>query len=145
MTKFRPCIDLHGGQVKQIVGGTLSSKAEDLQTNYVSTRSAGYFARLYREHDLRGGHVIMLGPGNEDAAREALREWPGGLQVGGGINAVNARGWIDAGAEKVGMAFYLIIYLLRFRGDCNFLSFPGCQVLKPEVGRNLYCSRQGSG
>lgn len=100
MTKFRPCIDLHAGQVKQIVGGTLSSQADELRTNYVSSHSAGHFARLYRENDLRGGHVIMLGPNNEAAAQEALCEWPQGLQVGGGINANNARHWIDAGAEK---------------------------------------------
>ena len=101
MTKFRPCIDLHGGRVKQIVGGTLSSDVNELQTNHVSQHSPGYFARLYRENNLRGGHVIMLGSGNEHAAQEALREWPGALQVGGGINASNAREWIDAGAEKV--------------------------------------------
>ena len=102
MTRFRPCIDLHAGQVKQIVGGTLNTGSDaDLKTNYVSPHSAGYYAQLYRDHDLRGAHVIMLGPGNEEAAREALRAWPGGLQVGGGINDGNARGWIEAGAEKV--------------------------------------------
>lgn len=103
MTKFRPCIDLHAGQVKQIVGGTLDSTSASLQTNHVSSESAGHFARLYRENDLTGAHVIMLGPGNEDAAREALAAWPGGLQVGGGINDKNAAQWMEAGADKVGM------------------------------------------
>ena len=103
MTRFRPCIDLHAGQVKQIVGGTLNTSSDaDLKTNYVSQHSAGYYAQLYREHNVRGSHVIMLGPGNEQAAREALRAWPGGLQVGGGINDGNAREWIESGAEKVG-------------------------------------------
>lgn len=101
MTKFRPCIDLHSGQVKQIVGGTLSSVAADLKTNYVSTLPAGYYAGLYQKHNLRGGHVVKLGPGNDEAAQEALRTWPGGLQVAGGITDNNAQYWIDQGAEKV--------------------------------------------
>lgn len=56
---------------------------------------------MYRENNLTGGHVIKLGPGNDQAAREALAAWPGGLQVGGGIQVSNAQEWIDAGAEKV--------------------------------------------
>lgn len=102
MTIFRPCIDLHSGQVKQIVGGTLDENAPgSLKTNFVSPHPPAHFARLYRDNGLRGAHVIMLGPGNADAAREALAAWPGGLQVGGGITDQNAREWIDAGAEKV--------------------------------------------
>ena len=65
------------------------------------SHSPSYFARLYREHDLTGGHVIKLGPGNDEAAREALHAWPGALQVGGGINAGNALSWLEAGASKV--------------------------------------------
>ena len=102
MTRFRPCIDLHAGQVKQIVGGTLNEKPSNLQTNHVSAHTAGYFAKLYKDNDLSGAHVIMLGPGNEDAARNALTQWPHGLQIGGGITKDNARQWFDAGAEKVG-------------------------------------------
>jgi hypothetical protein len=106
MTKFRPCIDLHSGSVKQIIGGTLSTSAPDtLKTNFVSPHPASYFAKLYKEHGLEGGHVIMLGPGNEAAAREALNEWPGGLQVGGGLNEGNVREWIEAGARQVGCDF----------------------------------------
>lgn len=101
MTRFRPCIDLHAGQVKQIVGGTLDSTSSSLQTNHVSQYPSAYFAQLYKDNGLKGAHVIMLGPGNEDAAKEALRAWPNGLQVGGGINDKNAKFWIDAGAEKV--------------------------------------------
>lgn len=101
MTKFRPCIDLHCGQVKQIVGGTLSNVAGELKTNYVSELPASHYAALYRDHGLRGGHVVMLGPGNDDAARDALSTWPGGLQVAGGITDKNAQFWIDRGAEKV--------------------------------------------
>jgi phosphoribosylformimino-5-aminoimidazole carboxamide ribotide isomerase len=98
---FRPCIDLHEGRVKQIVGGTLSDEPGQLKTNFVSDRSAAWYAELYRRDNLRGGHVIMLGPGNESAAREALRMFPGGLHVGGGINALNAPDWLNAGASHV--------------------------------------------
>lgn len=98
---FRPCIDLHDGQVKQIVGGTLNDDSGQARTNFVSNRSPGWFSELYRSDQLTGGHVIKLGPGNDDAAREALAAWPGGLQIGGGITADNAREWLDAGASHV--------------------------------------------
>ena len=98
---FRPCIDLHEGAVKQIVGGSLSGDPAALRTNFVSERPARWFAELYRRDDLRGGHVIMLGPGNETAAREALAAFPGALQIGGGINGGNARSWLEAGASHV--------------------------------------------
>jgi phosphoribosylformimino-5-aminoimidazole carboxamide ribotide isomerase len=98
---FRPCIDLHEGRVKQIVGGSLSDSGSGLRTNFVSERPASWFAELYRKDDLRGGHVIMLGPKNDEAARGALGAWPGGLQIGGGINAQNAEAWLDAGASHV--------------------------------------------
>ncbi|KAK3375127.1 1--5-imidazole-4-carboxamide isomerase [Podospora didyma] len=107
MTKFRPCIDLHAGQVKQIVGGTLDSATSALQTNFVSSQPPAHFARLYRDHDLTGAHVIMLGPGNRDAALESLAAWPGKLQVGGGITDANAAEWIAAGADKVIITSFL--------------------------------------
>ena len=96
---FRPCIDLHEGRVKQIVGGSLDT--HQLRTNFVSEKPSSWFAELYKKDQLRGGHVIMLGPGNEPAALEALRAYPGGLQVGGGINSDNARTYLDAGASHV--------------------------------------------
>jgi len=98
---FRPCIDLHEGKVKQIVGGTLGADPAQLRTNFVSERSAAWYAGLYKRDGLKGGHVIMLGPGNEVAARDALRAYPGGLHAGGGINLGNAKGWLDAGASHV--------------------------------------------
>jgi phosphoribosylformimino-5-aminoimidazole carboxamide ribotide isomerase len=97
---FRPCIDLHEGKVKQIVGGTLGAP-ENLRTNFVAAQPAAWFAELYKRDGLSGGHVIMLGPGNENEARSALMAFSGGLQIGGGINASNARGWLDAGASHV--------------------------------------------
>ncbi|KAG7562912.1 hypothetical protein FFLO_01602 [Filobasidium floriforme] len=106
-SQFRPCIDLHGGLVKQIVGGTLGTDDSKLKTNFVATKPPKHFAELYREHDLRGGHVIKLGSGNDEAAREALAAWPNGLQVGGGITESNAEEWLKAGAEKVIVTSYL--------------------------------------
>jgi phosphoribosylformimino-5-aminoimidazole carboxamide ribotide isomerase len=96
---FRPCIDLHEGKVKQIVGGTLGDAG--LRTNFVSTQPAAWFAELYKRDGLTGGHVIQLGAGNEAEARSALAAFPDGLQIGGGVNAQNARGWLDAGASHV--------------------------------------------
>ena len=97
---FRPCIDLHEGKVKQIVGGTLG-EAGGVRTNFVSDRPAAWFAELYKRDGLAGGHVIMLGSGNEAEARAALAAFPGGLHIGGGINRDNARNWLDAGASHV--------------------------------------------
>jgi phosphoribosylformimino-5-aminoimidazole carboxamide ribotide isomerase len=100
--RFRPCIDLHSGIVKQIVGGTLSDHdGGALQTNFEAQKPAQWYARLYRRDRLPGGHVIQLGPGNKQAARAALAAWPGGLQLGGGVNLDNARQWLDAGASGV--------------------------------------------
>ena len=96
---FRPCIDLHEGKVKQIVGGTLAG--EDLRTNFISEKPAAWFAALYRRDGLKGGHVIQLGAGNDAEARAALAAHPGGLHLGGGVNAQNAPGWLDAGASHV--------------------------------------------
>lgn len=98
---FRPCIDLHEGKVKQIVGGTLSSDPASLRTNFVAERSSAWYAELYKKDQLRGGHVIMLGPGNEAAARAALAAYPDGLQIGGGIHLENALAYLEAGASHV--------------------------------------------
>lgn len=105
---FRPCIDLHNGQVKQIVGGTLSDENPGtLRTNFVASHPSAWFAELYKKHNLEGGHVIKLGPGNDEAAKEALAAWPEHLQIGGGITDENCQTWIDAGASKVIVTSYL--------------------------------------
>ncbi len=109
---FRPCIDLRGGRVVQIVGATLTDDAlaDDLTTiNFVSDRPAAWFAQHYRDDALTGGHLIMLGQGNEHAAQSALAAWPGGMQVGGGISADNASAWIDAGASHVIVTSWLFV------------------------------------
>ena len=143
MTRFRPCIDLHSGQVKQIVGGTLSLNTADLKTNHVSALPAAHFAELYKVHKLSGGHVIMLGPGNEEAAMEALSAWPGRLQIGGGINSENAKLWIERGAEKVGSGFCTFWFLLMCGvakclpvGDRDIVPLSGCQI-QPSASEHL--------
>ncbi|MGC4014606.1 MAG: phosphoribosylformimino-5-aminoimidazole carboxamide ribotide isomerase [Luteolibacter sp.] len=101
MTRFRPCIDLHDGKVKQIVGGTLRDSGAGPTENFVSEKPSGWFAESFRQNHLTGGHIIKLGPGNDDAAREALTAWPEGMQLGGGITPANAADWIENGASHV--------------------------------------------
>ena len=110
--EFRPCIDIHNGQVKQIVGGTLDDSGA--KENFVSERSSAYFARYYQELGIRGGHIIMLNKvgtpeyeASRAAAMEALVAYPGGMQVGGGIHAENASDFIDAGASHVIVTSYV--------------------------------------
>lgn len=116
-TCFRPCIDLHEGRVKQIVGGTLDSGNEKLQTNFVSDKSSDWFASLYANDQLKGGHVIKLGPGNDDAAKKSLAAYPEGLQIGGGITPENATEWIEAGASHVIATSCLFDDEARFQPD----------------------------
>lgn len=106
--KFRPCIDLHQGSVKQIVGASLTDKTTDtLVVNFTSQQPPAWYAGKYKRDRLAGGHVIRLGSGNDLAAAEALAGWPGGLQLGGGIDAENARQWLEKGAEKVIVTSYV--------------------------------------
>ncbi|KAH9738202.1 1-(5-phosphoribosyl)-5-((5-phosphoribosylamino)methylideneamino) imidazole-4-carboxamide isomerase [Citrus sinensis] len=110
--RFRPCIDIHKGKVKQIVGSTLQDSKDDgtkLVTNFESDKSAAEFANLYKEDGLTGGHAIMLGadPLSKAAAIEALHAYPGGLQVGGGINSDNSLSYIEEGATHVIVTSYV--------------------------------------
>ena len=106
--RFRPCIDLKNGKVVQIVGGTLRDQDDQSTvTNFTSEKSAAAFARLYQQDGLVGGHVIALGPGNQDAALAALQAYPGGLQMGGGVTPENAALYLDAGASHVIVTSYV--------------------------------------
>ncbi|GAB3481898.1 phosphoribosylformimino-5-aminoimidazole carboxamide ribotide isomerase [Marinomonas epiphytica] len=105
MTLFRPCIDLHQGKVKQIVGGSLNDKGA--KENFISEYDATHYANLYREQELTGGHVIALGKGNDQEALNALRAYPNGLQFGGGVNESNAEKYLNAGASHVIVTSYL--------------------------------------
>ncbi|ORC34828.1 phosphoribosylformimino-5-aminoimidazole carboxamide ribotide isomerase [Marispirochaeta aestuarii] len=123
--RFRPCIDLHQGKVKQIIGGTLSD--DGAQENFVSPRDAAWYADLYKRYRLAGGHVIMLGPGNTEEALKALKAYPGGLQVGGGIDPENAGMFLDAGAMGV------IVTSWVFRE--GRIDFERLEAMKKKVGR----------
>lgn len=112
--KFRPCIDIHNGMVKQIVGGSLKDEMNQAIDNFVSEQDAAWYARLYREKGLIGGHIILLNPeGSEyyDAdlaqAMGALEAFPGGLMIGGGIHSDNAMKFIRAGASHVIVTSYV--------------------------------------
>ncbi len=108
MTKFRPCIDLHDGLVKQVIGGTFAEDRDKAPIeNFVSERKSRHFAEMYRNDNLVGGHVIMLGSGNEESASDAIKEYPQGLQLGGGITPKNAAGWLDRGATHVIVTSYI--------------------------------------
>jgi len=141
MTKFRPCIDLHEGKVKQIIGGTLND--EGAVENFVSEKSPAWYAAKFREDTLTGGHVIQLGPGNLEAAKEALETYPGGLQIGGGITLENAAEWIEAGASQVILTSWL------FDQEGNFLR-DRLEALSGEIGPekiviDLSCRAVGEG
>lgn len=102
MTRFVGCIDLHDGQVKQIVGGTLKDDQKDLPTtNFISQHSSSYYAKLYKDNEVSGCHVIKLGPNNDEAARAALQAAPGFLQVGGGINYDNCLEWLEYASKVI--------------------------------------------
>lgn len=105
--QFRPCIDIHAGQVKQIVGSTLTDDNQNVVENFVATEDASFYAQLFKKDGLTGGHVIMLGSGNEEAAKSALQAYPGGLQIGGGITADNAGHYIALGASHVIVTSYI--------------------------------------
>jgi len=140
VTLFRPCIDLHEGRVKQIVGGTLADDPKCLETNFVADQPPEYFSRLYRGDQLKGGHVIQLGPGNEAAARAALAAWPAGLQLGGGIRPDNARQWLEAGAAKVIVTSFLFEGARLSEQRLSELS----QCVAPsELVIDLSCRRRG--
>lgn len=112
--EFRPCIDIHNGKVKQIVGGSLRDRGDLARENFVSGQDAAFFAEMYREAGLKGGHIILLNPVESSyfeetkrQAMKALRSYPGGLQIGGGIMPQNAGEYLDAGASHVIVTSYV--------------------------------------
>ncbi len=106
--RFRPCIDIHNGNVKQIVGSTLRDKNDIAKENFSSDLGGGYYASLYRSKGLKGGHIILLNPegsqyyeADVDTAKEALSAYEGGLQIGGGMNDKNSARFLDMGASHI--------------------------------------------
>lgn len=112
--EFRPCIDIHNGSVKQIVGSSLCDLGDQAKENFVAEQDAAFFARLYKEYGIRNGHIILLNPASSPYYEEtkhqamlALQEYPGGLQVGGGITPENAEAFLEAGASHVIVTSYV--------------------------------------
>lgn len=147
--EFRPCIDIHNGAVKQIIGGSLLDAGDTATENFVSRKNGAWFANLYRRCHLKGGHVIMLNPASSpyyEATRrqalDALCAWPGGLQIGGGINASNAATFLDAGASHV--------IVTSFVFQSGKIAWDNLALLEQAVGRerlvlDLSCRKKADG
>lgn len=145
--KFRPCIDIHNGKVKQIVGGSLKDEGDTADVNFTSKCGAQFYAELYKRDGLKGGHIILLNPADStyyDATRkqalEALEAYPGGLQIGGGITAENASQYIEAGASHVIVTSYIF--------QNGGILWDNLEKLRNAVGRehiviDLSCRRRG--
>lgn len=125
--KFRPCIDLHNGKVKQIVGATLKDDSSEVVENFVASEDAKYYAQMFMKDKLSGGHIIMLGPGNEKQAMEALQAYPGGLQIGGGITRENAADYLEKGASHVIVTSYVF--------KDGIIHFDNLNSLRAEIGK----------
>ena len=145
--RFRPCIDIHNGCVKQIVGGSLADKGNKAQDNFVSEQDGSYYGELYKNRGLTGGHIIILSPvGSEfyekdiQQAYSALSAFEGGLQIGGGINDKNAAGFLDKGASHV------IVTSFVFRNgeiDEHNLTLMKNAVGKERLVLDLSCRKRG--
>ncbi len=147
--EFRPCIDIHNGKVKQIVGSTLSDKDNSAHENFVADRESAYYADLYKNLNLPGGHVINLNgsaseyhEASKSQVMKALAAYPGGLMAGGGINPDNAKEYIDAGAS------HIIVTSFVFSG--GVINMDNLSALVKAVGQNrivldLSCKHTDSG
>ena len=145
--RFRPCIDIHNGQVKQIVGGSLADEGDQARENYVSGKDGAWYAKLYQSDGLLGGHIILLNPKTseyygrtKEQALGALRAYPGGMQLGGGIDPDNAGEFLDAGASHVIVTSYV------FRD--GEIYYENLRRLRERVGRerlvlDVSCRRRG--
>ncbi|MBT5306238.1 MAG: phosphoribosylformimino-5-aminoimidazole carboxamide ribotide isomerase [Candidatus Scalindua sp.] len=139
--RFRPCIDLREGRVVQIIGSSLVDKnSETLKTNFETDRSPEEFAKMYKEDNLTGGHVISLGSGNEEAALSALQTFPGGFHIGGGITPQNAITYLDAGASHVIVTSYVFS---NGRIDMEKLKLLQETVGKDRLVLDLSCRKKG--
>lgn len=144
--KFRPCIDIHNGKVKQIVGGSLLDEQNQAKENFVSEQDAAWFAKMYEEKGLKGGHIILLNPVSSEyyeatkkQAVLALGAYPKGMQIGGGITAENAAEYLDAGASHVIVTSYVF--------KDGKIHYENLEKLKKEVGSehiviDLSCRRK---
>ncbi len=132
--RFRPCIDIHNGKVKQIIGGSLVDTGNQAEENFVSDFDGGFYANLYREHGLRGGHIILLNQKESEYYQEdvrqaqlALKAYPNGLQIGGGMNADNAKSFLNMGASHVIVTSYVF--------KDGKISYENLEHIKKAVGK----------
>lgn len=144
--KFRPCIDIHNGKVKQIVGGSLLDQGDQAVENFAADQEADYFANLYKKDGLKGGHVILLNPSTSEyypetkgQALKALQTYQDGLQIGGGITAENAEEYMKAGASHVIVTSYVFkngeIYWDNLQNLCDVVG-------KEHVVLDLSCRKK---
>lgn len=147
--RFRPCIDIHNGEVKQIVGGSLRDCGDMAATNFTSGQDAEWYANLYKKDGLTGGHIILLNPFTSEyyaetkrQAMQALEAYPGGLQIGGGITAENAKEYLDAGASQVIVTSYVFQ-----NGTLNYENLAKLEaaVGKEHIVLDLSCRRRDGG
>lgn len=146
--KFRPCIDIHNGKVKQIVGGSLKDKDNQAVTNFSSELDASYYAKMYQKDGLTGGHIILLNAkdskyyeATKAQAVGALKAYPGGMQIGGGITAENAGAYLAAGASHVIVTSYVFRDGMLNRENLNRLERA---VGKEHIVLDLSCRRRGA-
>lgn len=132
--EFRPCIDIHNGSVKQIVGSSLRDAGDKAIENFVATQDAAFFAQLYQKNQIKNGHIILLNhvdseyyQATKEQALRALSVYPGGLQVGGGITPENAAEYLDAGASHVIVTSYV------FQNGC--INYENLHKLVKETGK----------
>ena len=147
--EFRPCIDIHNGKVKQIVGGSLLDEGNQAKENFVAEQDAAFFAELYRKSGLSGGHIILLNPveseyyeKTKEQAVLALKAYPKGFQIGGGITAENAKEFLELGASHVIVTSYVFK-----NGKINY---DNLKKLEAAVGRehlvlDLSCRKKEEG
>lgn len=145
--RFRPCIDIHNGKVKQIVGSSLRDDKGAFDENYVSEQDGAYYSDLYYDLGLSGGHVIILNPVDSQyyeqsykQAISALMAHPGTLQIGGGINPSNAEAFLDAGASHVIVTSYVF---KDGRIDKEKLDIIKKTVGKEHLVLDLSCKKKG--
>ena len=146
--RFRPCIDIHNGKVKQIVGASLRDCGDTAKENFVSSQDAGFFAEFYKKDGLKGGHIILLNPAaspfyaeTKRQAKLALSRYPGGMQLGGGVTDQNAQEFLDAGASHV------IVTSFVFRD--GRICYENLEKISREVGKerlvlDLSCRKKGT-
>ena len=147
--RFRPCIDIHNGKVKQIVGSSLKDEGSSAADNFVSEQDGAFYANLYKSRGLTGGHVIILNPVGSEfyeadlrQAESALSAFPNGLQIGGGITPDNAEKFLAIGASHVIVTSYVF---RDGRADMERLKKLSALVGRERLTLDLSCKKTADG